>query len=181
MATALFELTDGVFYDKNVNFKGEERHHPDRFIRYKKGDRIESERDLVSIFVNKFRKVTNEGPTVATPANPVRKLEVQKMIEGGWEENGRAFLEGLSDDDFARIQRMTPTKPTANHETRKKSSPLGEDVTDQFQRAYDEGYTVFRNALGKHQVVKGGNKPLNPAPLDANKVESFIELHLKEK
>lgn len=150
---------------------------PKKTTKFNTGDIIESERPLDEIFPNKFEKVVEGGgPVVITDA---RREAVTKMIQGGtWAEEDRKFLEELSNDGFERVfkrNQMTERKRT--------TTVLGEDVTDLFQRAYDEGFKVFRNPAGKHQVTKGtaSTKPLNKEPLEQADVDKFVDETLKKK
>ncbi len=175
-----YKLISGIHYEKNPDFKGKSLLHPDSTVRYSATDGpniVMSERELDKVFVNKFEKVVPGQNAPAVPVSEDRRSAVARLIGAGWEEKDRALLESLPEEFFQRI-----TQPHSPVEASKKVvSMLGEDVTDLFQRAYDEGFRVFRNATGKHQVTRGGGtgKPLNPKPLEAQDVDSFVGKYLE--
>jgi len=178
-----FKVLAGIHYERNPNWdpKGSKPHDPNRDVKYSQGDIVESDRPLDELFAGKFEKAIPgvNAPVVVTEA---RRVQVSQLIDGGeWPNDDRKFLEELSEADFHRIIRRSQ-KTIATEDRKKVTSPLGEDVTDLFQRAYDEGFKVFRNAVGKHQITKSGSaKPINKEPLDADKVDKFVGDFLKEK
>lgn len=181
-----FRVLQGTHHEINPkgapNIKdsmGNERFAENRHNAFIAGQIFESDKPLDEIFVNKFERVIDGVPLVIQVTD-ARRQAVQELIQkGSWGEDDRKFLEELSEDGWTRIARHSTLRP---EETRKINSILGEDVTDSFQRAYDEGFRVFKNVAGKHQVTRGDHsKPLNKVPLEANRVEAFIEQILKEK
>ena len=179
-----YKLVVGTHYARNSDFKGDSRHDPNRLIKHDKDNPVVwSEVDLTEEFPGKFVKM--EEPTLpVTPASPQRKALVAQMIDTGIAEaEDRKFLEGLSEQDFARLQRMRGAVAAPASDTAKKAtSSLGDDVTDQFQQAYDNGYKIWRNAAGQHQVTSGrSKKPLNPEPLQAGEVEKFVAEYMAEE
>jgi hypothetical protein len=179
---AKFKLIGGHHYEINPKYnaaglgEGNIRHHPERMIKFERGAIIESDRPLDEIYINKFEKVHEEAPHVVTEE---RKKVVSQILEAPgsqWNESDRAFLEGLKDSDFAKMMRFVPKLESTDSER----SDLGEDVTHKFQQAYDNGFKVFVNPAGKHQVTKGG-KVLNHKPLIAAAVEVFVEKYMAEE
>lgn len=139
-------------------------------------DIITSDVDLIAKFPNKFEKIVEAIPVTVSKE---RMEAVEALIEEGvWEEGDREFLEQLSDENYVRVTRqvVAPAKKSA------KASILGEDVTDDYPKAAEEGLKVFSNPSGKFQVTKATNtkKPLNKDPLeDKAGVEAFIDDYLK--
>jgi hypothetical protein len=173
-----YRLLCGIHYETNPNYQGKDRHHPERVIQYKKDDIIESERELDKVYVNKFAKLIPDENRPTVVVTDFRRQAVSQLIsQGSVQEEDRDFLQHLPDENFARMQRML----AKSADIPKKPSSLGEDVTDTFQRAYDEGFKVFRNAAGKHQVCRSPNidKPLNLKPLNQNEVEKFVADYMK--
>lgn len=179
--TRRYEIAEGKHYEPRRDIPHREATSIENIKCFSKGEVFESDDpNLMRRFPNKFREIIERNKPEVTEA---RKGSVSMLIQSGtWGEDDRTFLEELSEENFSRLMKKIPIGlKELPDETRKVKSPLGEDVTDLFQRAYDEGYKVFRNAAGKHQITKGRSKPLNPEPLDANQVESFIEAYSKEK
>jgi hypothetical protein len=179
-----YEVLAGIHYGPNPKWQpimddGRviNAHDPKRHILYKTSSIVESTENLEEKFRNKFRKVVDKPTVIVTEA---RKASASQLIfAGGFQEPDRTFLESLSDSDFERVQRIA--NRGATEERKKVVSHLGEDVTHLFQIAYDHQFLVFRNAGGKHQVARSGEtKPINPKPLDGNKVDEFITTFLKE-
>jgi hypothetical protein len=176
---ARYKLLTGVYYARNegqTNLKADDSHTlhraDDENTRY-----VESKVDLVAKFANKFELVI-PGVNAPITVTEARKREVTLLIQQGtWEEADRGFLETVSDDGFERLKKkFTPASHT------KHASLLGDDVTDQFGPAYDNGLKVWRNADGKHNVTKsGGKKPLNREPLESNQVEGWVDEYLKDQ
>lgn len=166
---------------------------------FQPGEVVESDRDLENIFRNRFEKVI---PGINTPVvvTDARRQEVGRLIEGGtWSEDDRSFLEGLSEDDYARLQRkfgqgapggLAETEGQGGKEDappagrqQKVRSHLGEDVTEQFPKASQAGFSVFKNPAGKHQLLaaesRGKGKPVNKEAMDAADVDGWVEEHGK--
>lgn len=203
--TRRFRVLDGIHYHTAVGVDPTKRHKSgDDMIRMTKGDVIESDEDLVTKFVNKF-EVIPEGPP-PPPTSAARRQAVSQLLESGpWTEDDRAFLEGLSEDGFARVSKRisvpaggvgqpalstlpagtpVPSTPVAgpgpSTDSKLATSHFGEDVTSLFQQAYDNNFKVFRNVAGRHQVLRsGGTKPLNKEPLGADGVDRFVAQQLK--
>lgn len=180
MAAQKYRVLAGIHIEKNPEYKGENTHHPDRFRTFKTGDEITSDRELDKIYVNKFERVVNKKPA---NVSELRKADVAQLLDtpsSPWTRDDKDFLESMDDKDFARILRITGVKPLTPPQERKVTSPLGDDVTDSFQRAYDENMKVFKNGAGKHQVTKSNSlkKPLNLQPLDAEEVDKFVETYV---
>jgi hypothetical protein len=147
---------------------------------YHKGDVVYSDEPLDQKYACKFEKVIPgvNAPVVVTDA---RRYEVTMLIQQGrWSEDDRKFLEELTDENFSRVNKHAVGQ--SNTPPERKKTILGDDVTDTFQRAYDEGFRVYRNASGKHQVTRPPNinKPLNKEALEADKVDLFVGTWLKE-
>ena len=186
-----YELLVGLHYERNPDpsfWKDAEGnrhrvHDPGALICYGKntanGSIVVSDRELDRIFPNKFRKVIHGEQRVVEVTAERRQL-VDRLIESGaWQDTDRTLLESLPESFFQRmLERTAPRVPTEG----KVVSTLGEDVTHQHSRAYDEGFRVFKNAAGKHQVTRPPNhdKPLNPKPLAAEAVDEFVDRFLKE-
>jgi hypothetical protein len=179
-----YRVVTGVHYDLNPNFNPEKlglskeqaAMHPDRLKRYEQGDVIETDQPYDKKYANKFEKV--RPGDVATVVTDERRAEVADLLEAdkNWQESDRKFLEELSDENFGRIRRHTEQRQQVEN-----VGPLGRDVTSQFQRAYDEGFKVFVNSQGKHQLTRGPNaKPLNKEPLEGKEVDKWVNQYLKE-
>lgn len=141
---------------------------------FTEGQEVWSDRNLMEVFPGKFAPAAE--PKQVSEA---RRSAVSELIKSSsWEEVDRDFLQDLSDDDFDRCRVRSIFKQSID----KVQSALGNDVTSKFSMAYDNGYLVFANNEGKHQIVKKGasNKPINKTALDANGVEGFIADLLKE-
>lgn len=164
-----FKNIGGPHYEPSVEGIAPEK------VPFVKGDVVTTPRDLCALYPGKFELIVEVEPVVVTPA---RRAAVQELIDGGvWLEEDRSFLEQLTDTNFTRVTRQTAPAKSVDHS---KSTVLGDDVTDEFQQAYDEGYKVYVNAQGKYQVVKGrSKKPLNEEPLEKTQVEEFVSEHLK--
>lgn len=174
-----YRVREGVHYALNADWKGGPRHSDDRMVRLTKGDVLESSEDLTVKFPNKFDKVTPDGPGQVVVTEERIKTVNQLIAGAGWTEADRSFLQTLPEDGFARITRMSQIQ---KNESKKGTSPLGDDVTDTFQQAYDNGFKVYRNAAGKHQVVLAGQtKPANLKPLEAADVDKFVATYMKDK
>jgi hypothetical protein len=177
-----FRVLEGMHVEPVPGFVGSPQ-DPRRTKKYKKGDIVESNRDLAETFPNKFHKLSDEefAPPVDLEA---RRKEVNSMIESGtWQEEDRRFLEHLSEENFRRLQTRLALTVSARASEDKTLSTLGTDVTSNFTRAYDEGFKVFKNAKGKFQVTARTevNKPLNKEALDKDSVDKFVDQFLKEK
>lgn len=179
-----FILKSGIHYERNPNWVSkEDSKGTSPTVRYSATENniVESDRPLDKLYENKFEKLIPgmNAPVVVTDA---RRQEVTQLLAlGNWKETDRDFLEGLSEKDFQRVvsrsEGMAAKKPAE-----KVVSALGEDVTATFPSAHDAGLKVFANAAGKHQLTVGtATKPVNPRPLDADKVADFIEKYQKEK
>lgn len=142
-----------------------------------KGDVIETERDMQAEYPGKFDLATEDGGTVVV-TDERRQSVAQLIASSTYTEEDRGFLERLSNDGFERVVRASTPKQVEG----KVSSPLGDDVTHKFQVAYDNGYLVFVNGTGKHQVTRRNEstKPLNKAPLDVKGVDPFVLEHMKQ-
>jgi hypothetical protein len=176
-----FRVLEGQAYLKNPDFAGTNPHDPARMTLLTKGQVVDHEEDLEAKWPNKFGKVLDgQGPTIVTEAR--RNAVSQLIAQGSWGDEDRGFLEGLIDDAFERIQKNAEKKGSVSDSGsgKKHSSPLGEEVTDAFQQAYDNGFRVYRNVSGKHQVTYKGTKPVNPKPLEAAQVETFVGDYLRE-
>lgn len=176
---AKYRVVAGIHWDINPNYKGTNRHHPDRLVKFETGSICETERDLCQEYPNKFQRLPlqDQAPVVTDE----RRDAVQDLISKGiWGEEDRKFLEDLNEDGFVRI--VTHSGKSITETRVKVVSPLGEEVTDKFQLAYDSELKVFVNATGKHQVTdkKNTNKPLNKEPLDAKEVDKFVAVWFKE-
>jgi hypothetical protein len=184
-----FRMKEGIGYLPNPAWSPKEgdaypHRDPERMKLYKKGDVVEvevnkPEDDLTINFPEKFERLREAETQVSDPA--ARKAAVAELLDTGvWGPDDREFLLTVSDDGFERIRRQAVTRKSENLFP---SSSLGEDVTNQFVRAYDEGMKVYKNPAGKHQVVRPPEmtRPINPEPLPANKVDAFIDRWLKEQ
>lgn len=170
----------GLHHEPVPGFTGHPQ-DPDRLKVYKRGEIVESTRDLVKVFPNQFKPVSDEE-MVAPIDQEARKKEVDGMIQNGhWNEEDRKFLQGLSEENFKRLNNRFSQAITAKSSEDRTLSTLGEDVTSNFQLAYDSGYKVFKNAKGKFQVTKKNdvNKPLNKEALDQAGVDKFVEQYLR--
>jgi hypothetical protein len=158
--------------------------HTDILRRMQMNDVIETCIDMEAKFPNKFKDVTKEDNY--QPINmDIRRPIVDGLIATGtWDENDRKFLESLPEDNFQRIiGKVNEMARKVIAPEGKSTSILGEDVTASYGLAYDHGYKVFRNPKGKHNVTLLSNveKPVNPTPLDADKVLGFVERHIATK
>ncbi len=179
-----FRLIGGRFYAPKPGFVGS-NDSPDRmqlFVAGKPGhDIVESERDLEQAFQNKFRRLSDEEQAPAIDIAK-RRENVALLIQGGvWQEDDRAFLEKLTEDNFARLTQRFKDSMGNKVGDNKVNSILGEDVTNEYSRAYDGRLKVFRNANKKFQVttLNDTGKPLNEDPLSKGDVDKFIEAYLK--
>jgi len=177
-----YELMGGQFYDLNPNWKGSDPHDPEKRILYRQGQVVTSTRSLDQVFPNKFREVVDQVIAPREVSVERRNYVQQILDQGPYSEDDRSFLEQMDDDGFGRIQRAL-LKSSAAETSKRMSSILGEDVTDQFQIAYDHQYKVFRHpSSGKFHVTKGShNKPLNDSGLEKDKVDPFVTQHMKAK
>lgn len=145
----------------------------DRVV-FQSGEIVTSDRDLITLYPNKFEKINEPDPIVVTDE---RRQMVQDLIDdGAWQDDDRTFLEELSVEHFNRILRQTPLPVKAK--SKAKKSILGDDVTDQFERAAENDMKVFVNSAGKFQVTTATHtkKPLNKEPFDNHdQVNAFIE------
>lgn len=171
MAKKKFELlSDGHFHDNNVEFK--------------KGDIIEDDRDLMSMFPNKFKKadvsakasagekrhsaadITKEPPAVI-------KGRDQKVLKGPMQDDdshGGSPDEPPPADDPSGIKEATVTLGEASEEV---------DVTDSFDEAVKNDLTVIHTKDGF--TVKDGEKKVNDDPVKTKAaVKKLIIGHLKE-
>lgn len=177
-----FRVIESLHYEPKKDWEGH-RLDPARLQVFKKGEVIESQRDLESQFPNKFKKLSDEesAPPIDKAA---RKLAVNLLIEAGnWKEEDRRFLENLSEENYKRMNERFASVTAFKSPEDKASSILGADCTSEFQRAYDEGYKVFQNAKGKYNVTTKMelNKPINSSPLEKDKVDDFVGKWIKEK
>ena len=176
-----YEIVAGIHYHPNENWHlsadGLNRHESDSHTKFVHGNVLVSDEDLETRFPGKFRRIV-EGQTVNL--SEARKKAIDSLISTGVSiEDDRPMLENLTDDAFERLQRML--QPKTHADSKKVISPLGEDVTDLYQQAYDHGFKVFRTAAGKCQVTRGdATKPLNPKALESTAVEGFVTSYLKE-
>jgi hypothetical protein len=183
VAKMRFKLLEGTHYEPNPNWKSKDESrgvlkHIKRTKNDDLGGIVESEDDLCLKFPCKFEPVVPgvNAPIIVTEA---RRAAVRELVASGWDSGDTEFLEELPDDGFERIQRQAQRAPKG---PRKPASVFGEDVTHQFQMAYDHGYKVYCNAEGKHQVLKGSaTKPMNLEPLEGDKVEDFVRTAIKTK
>lgn len=127
-------------------------------LAYRAGDIVESDRDLMEAFPNKFERVdvAEEPASPSTPFKPSaeEKTAVQKAAE-----------EGAKD--------VSPPEDP-------KSNPLGRDVTKRFPKALEEEFLVF--ADGGAFSVSEADEPaeaLNNKPLKRKDVDSFIREYLE--
>lgn len=193
---ARFRLLSGRFYDRGQeSTKKKGPHSLDNMTLHKAGDFVESEIDLVEKFPNKFERVIEPPPIQVSQA---RKEAVTKLIDSGvWTGEDRTFLQELPDSGFDRILRQAgiaaPKAPDEDEEIgddededkAKKAKPhklFGDDVTADFTAAEANGLKVYKNAAGKHQILKGrGTKPINPEPLDEDQVHDAIGEYVTSK
>lgn len=183
MTRTKFKLLSGRHADyPSLSLPGEKL-NPSKVKTYETGEIIESDRDLETIFPNKFRKLTEEesGPVIDIA---VRCKEVDKLILGGtWKEGDRTFLERLSEENFVRLNnRFTEAARRVLSDDRSVSI-LGDDVTSVFSAAYDHELKVFKNTQGKFNVTnkQEPNKPINMSPLAHKEVEPFVTKWVKDK
>lgn len=151
-------------------------------VKHTKGDEIDSDDDLCTKFVNKFR-LKDDGMQ-AKEITAERRAAVERLIQSGsWPESDRQFLFTVSDDGFGRITRRDQTRdeasPPSEGEPVKAKSRLGDDVTDQFQEAYDNGLLVFLNGNGKYQVART-DKPTKCLNKEALGSPAAVEVFLKD-
>jgi hypothetical protein len=197
-----FELLKGLHYepdpawtpnpalDFSANYKD-----PDRLCKFSVAEGnviVEARRDLCAEFPNKFRPVIEQAQGFELTEERV-KLVDEMIASGRWKEaTDRAFLQQLPEATFQRIRQREQEQAqslanagniaTQQQSSTKVNSPLGQDITDAFQRAYDEGFRVFVNATGKHSVTKrdNPNTALNRKPLTKDEVEGFVGQWLKD-
>jgi hypothetical protein len=184
---ASYRVLAGTHYDVNPDWEapqGADPSHahadPNRLKKFVKGEFVQSDRELDKIFEGKFEKVIPgvNGPMVVTPE---RVLAVNQLIQGGrWIEEDRTFLQELTEGNFQRVVRRDQGDVGNATEGRSKlHNPLGEEVTHSFQRAYDEGFKVFKTAKG-FNVTRGPSvEALNKKPLTAEQVDKFCAEILK--
>lgn len=158
------------------------------------GDIIETDEDMIKRFPGKFRLLPDESDV--PEVTDARRVAVTELIRtGAYQEGDRVFLERLPGDGFNRIlarerrrleeQRQNdeaPSQDEGKSAIGSVKSRFGTNVTDQFQVAYDEGFLVFVNGAGKHQVTKrdAPTKALNKEALPKEGVEPFIKDWLQE-
>ncbi len=142
-----FKLKPKVGSHSEVDDKG-------KLITYRPEDGhiFETELDLVTMFPNKFERVTVVPEEDEAPASkPKAKSSVDKATEKG--------AEGVADP----------------------ANPLGRDVTKRFALARKEDFLVFADG-GAFHVVEADEptKALNDKPLHKKQVTPFIKQYLNE-
>lgn len=177
-----YKLINGQHNEPVPGFTGR-MDDPNRVRKYLQGSVIESDRDLVSIFPNKFMLMSEDDLAPAVDMDKRRSAVTAMIDSGNWTDEDRHFLEHLSDKNFERITARFSGAVTASTVENRTISTLGEDVTSKFGRAYDSEFKVFKNAKNKHQVTTKTEveRPLNKEPLDGKDVEKFVDMYLKER
>lgn len=131
------------------------------FIKYTRGQVVESDRPLDRIFVNKFELVKDGSPEVT----PERRAAVNGLITGGsWLEADRQFLETAPQSAFDRIV-SSATKEGVHNAPREDD--LNRDVTKPFVTG---GPNTGQNAGA---ADSGGDVATTEAP-KAEKVKSRL-------
>jgi hypothetical protein len=185
LAQNKYQVIAGIHFEPKDNWHGAYE-DPKRIQLFKTGEIVISSRPLDEIFVNKFRKLSDEESAPVFDRE-TRTRDVDTMIASGlWQEGDRNFLEKIAQENFERIRNRISEAVSAasvSNVEGKVSSILGEDVTSLFQRAYDCDFKVFRSGNGKYQVTSKAdvNKPINKEPLTEKSVDTFVDRFLKEK
>lgn len=134
---------------------------------YQKGEEVSSERDLVSMFANKFEAVGDFTPAVVEtpdPAPPTKKPV--ELIETTTDEN-----------KIFRTHEPKPSGPSDDSKVDLDSTDHGIDITEEFQSAVDAGLHVYKRR-GWCTVVDDGVK-VNGKGLKQADVGAFIDTMLK--
>jgi hypothetical protein len=125
---------------------------------YKKGDVIETDLDLLSLFENKFQRV-HEQPTVPVKSEtPVTPVTVEKVADG---------------NVISHTNPVEKTEPEVNR---------GVDVTKNFPKAVDEDFLIFREKKNCHYIYDPDDMaaPINKEPLVRSDIEKYIIKYLEE-
>jgi hypothetical protein len=136
-----------------------------------------------------------EDRSVLEHMNDYAFMSVQKQHQRAMKAKGQRTLADTASGEGKKEKQRGETKPQAEEEEdeqqeekpqdtpKKGDSLLGDDVTDKFPKAKQAGLMVFKNPAGKHQVAdaKEPNKPVTPQPIEAAKVNKFVEDYSKEK
>lgn len=123
-----------------------------------KGEVIETELDLGTMYLNKFDEVPGAKPTKGRPLNEVSLP--------------------------APVEEKTPeAKPAPAEEPKENEAPdFGQDVTADFSVAVESSLLVFKK--GKHYAVttkEDPTKALAEGLTSKGKVESFVDEYLEDK
>lgn len=112
---------------------------------FQKGEVVPSVHDLAKLFINKFKEVVVVAPTTTT-------------VSAGTPVGGEGQVSTTGTPALTAMK-----------------SALGEDVTNDFPKAVEADYRVFRK--GKKHFVASPDAPdtsLNKAALDKDDVDEFI-------
>lgn len=132
----------------------EGKHSDEKGRTYRKGDFIETERDLEGSFGKKrFRRI-DPGTAASLPQSEVVAPAATAVID-----EPKKILIKAKRDDAALAAR-------------------GTEATDKFE--VDSLFQVFRRGGAYHIFEKGGVTALNAKPLSKKEVESFCKKYLEE-
>lgn len=126
--------------------------HVEDGVRYYKGSRIVSDRDLDQIFKGKFTRI-DDAPSFPNDCSGVAETT---------EEEGQETREEVS----------SLAKPPS------EAGPLGADVTSLFPSAAANELRVFKKGNRYHVCDAESDKPLTDKPIVKAAVESFIESYV---
>ncbi len=141
---------------------------------YHKGDVIESDKDLVRLFKNKFKEVDPDTPTGHSA-----------MLGRGLDpETSKALAKAAEKKEKEERKKAEKAAEKAKKEEADESDEsdgteevdLGQDVTSSFEDELTDGFQVFRKNKKYTVVKKGETESLHEGVL-RNKpmVESFLE------
>ena len=151
----LFRLLTGSYRVKNVA--------------YRKGDTVESSRNLVKVFPYRF-EMLRDDPEPDRPNIPTKKHSLS-TTEG---EDGEQPSPSVLSSETTKVKKEKKTKKSVIDEA-------WDDMTDEFPEAADEGLKVFYDGDSYKIVNSKFNRILNKKNLSkAKDVSTFLKKRLEE-
>lgn len=138
---------------------------------FKAGDIIETDMDLIGHFPNKFILV-HEEPSAGTKL--VNEKDFDEFLRWKQQQSGTVQAD-LSEEEIPKKKARAKVEDevkeeddddgtdTIENDTANIPASLGEDVTDEFEKAQDADVKVFRNDKGEYFIVDSDDPttPLN--------------------
>jgi hypothetical protein len=147
--------------------------HDDGHI-YKGGEVIEDDRDLMKLFPLKFEEVETSA-AATTPTHP-KMAKQTKRVSTPAPIVEQLVAEEIEDEDEPAPPPAKAAK-TAKHK-KPVEDPRGVNVTDDFPKAVEFGFSVFQAGPAKKPVYNvyqdGEEDSMNVKPLKKNAVEDYI-------